>query len=157
MTNFPRLLISYHILADMRRETNMESAEELAVENRVASSISAARHPVQSKCIIFAITYINKFLYVQYIPAIYFTFASFPDPGRSSRYIYIYIRYICTISIAFPAAVRCYTIIWLNQSLPLIRSGISGGNYWNWLFELEIFGVTLRSAEGFIEFCLVIL
>lgn len=73
-----------------------------------------------------------------------------------TRYIY-YIVYITFRSRAFSAAVRCYTIIWLNQSLPLIRSGISGGNYWNWLFELEIFGVTLRSAEGFIEFCLVIL
>lgn len=103
----------------------------------------------------------NKFFCVQYIPAIYFTFVSFSGPERFLRYIYeIYIYYIVYITFrsrAFPAAVRCYTIIWLNQSLPLIRSGISGGNYWNWLFELEIFGVTLRSAEGFIEFCLVIL
>lgn len=38
---------------------------------------------------------------------------------------------IYNVLIALLAAVRCYTIIWLNQSLPLIRSSISGGNYWN--------------------------
>lgn len=107
----------------------------------------------QSKCIIFAITYINKFLNIYSGHLLYFRL--FSGPGKIPE-IYIHEIYIY-ISIAFPAAVRCYTIIWLNQSLPLIRSGISGGNYWNWLFELEIFGVTLRSAEGFIEFCLVIL
>jgi len=55
------------------------------------------------------------------IPAIYFS----PRLSRDRR------SSIYTILIALPAAVHCYTIIWLNQSLPLIRSGISGGNYWN--------------------------
>lgn len=64
--------------------------------------------------------YINNFTDARYSGNLLF-FASFPGFGDPQY----------NVLIALLAAVRCYTIIWLNQSLPLIRSSISGGNYWN--------------------------
>lgn len=77
------------------------------------------------------------------------------------RYIYRYIdskAQIYNISIAFSRLQ--YSLLYYYLAEPIFTFDTKR---YKWrellerLFEVEIFGVTLRSAEGFIEFCLAIL
>jgi len=121
------------ILADKLSTSYLVACRRVSL-NRLA--ICASRHPQQccmrdSKRIVcitqtYSLRLRNIYISINFrmldIPVIYFS----PRLSRARRISWIY-----NVLIALPAAVRCYTIIWLNQSLPLIRSGISEGNYWN--------------------------